>query len=186
MSMRPPVDKQRIDEFLRRLGAERPSGRIFLVGGTAMVHQGLRGRTLDVDLTLEPDDDMELLQSIRRLKDEMQVNVEIVSPGDFIPLPAGWHDRSPYVGRYGNLDVFYFDFYSIVLSKIARANERDVDDVVLLIQRGFVDLAQLDATVQATLPLLGTGRYFNIAPDVVAANYAAIRQRLRPDTGATP
>jgi hypothetical protein len=180
MSMRPPVDKPRIDDFLRRLGETHRAGRVFLVGGWALVYQGLRARTLDVDITIEADDADALMQGIRRLKDELQINVELTSPADFVPLPPGWHDRSRRGGRYDALDVYCFDFYSIALSKIVRANQRDVDDIVLLAQHGLIEVTALDGVVRDALPQLGTGHYFNIDPALVEANYAAIRQLIAP------
>lgn len=177
MSMRPPVDRQRIEDFITRLGKAQARGRIYLVGGTAVVYRGLRGRTLDIDIAVESDE-VPLLETIRRLKDELQVNVELVSPADFIPLPAGWENRSRFIGRFGELDAFYFDFDSIALTKIVRANERDLDDLVLLAKDGLVQLDALEQEVAAMLPQLGTGRYFNVDPAAVARNFAVIRQRI--------
>jgi hypothetical protein len=54
---------------------------------------------------------------------------------DFIPLPAGWCERSVYVGRYPPLDVFHFDLYSMALSKI----ERDFQDVATLVRGRWLD-----------------------------------------------
>ena len=112
MSMRPEVDQNRIEGFLLRLGQEHQPGRLFLVGSSALVHKGLRARMVEVDIAIEADDAGTLFDAVRRLKDEMQINVELASPGDFVPLPAGWHERSLWVGRYDALDVFYFDFYA--------------------------------------------------------------------------
>lgn len=41
MSMRPSVDRDRIEQFLSRLGsATQHDARIYLVGGSALVHAG--------------------------------------------------------------------------------------------------------------------------------------------------
>lgn len=175
--MRPPVDRRRIEDFLTRLGKSQMSGRIYLVGGTAVVYRGLRVRTLDIDIAIESGE-AQLLEAVRRLKDELQVNVELASPEDFIPLPPGWEGRARFIGRFGNLDVFYFDFDSIALTKIVRANERDLDDLVLLAREGLVQLQALEQEVAAMLPQLGTGRYFNVDPAAVARNFEAVRQRI--------
>jgi len=47
--------------------------------------------------------------------------------------------------------VFYFDFYSIALSKIQRGSTRDINDVRLLLQQGYIDLQGLDEAYQAVL-----------------------------------
>ena len=82
----------------------------------------------------------------------MKVNVEFASPGEFIPLPKEWESHARYVGRYGTIDVFYFDFYSIALSKIQRGNTRDINDVKLLIQQGIITLPELDIAYHEILP----------------------------------
>ncbi|HEX6796798.1 MAG TPA: DUF6036 family nucleotidyltransferase [Ktedonobacterales bacterium] len=146
-------------------------------GGTAIVYRGLRGRTLGIDIAVDSDE-TRLLEAVRRLKDELQVNVELASPADFIPLPSDWENRAQFIGRFGTLDVFYFDFDSIALTKIVRANERDLDDLVLLAREGLVHLQALEQEVAAMLPQLGSGRYFNVDPAAVAHNFAAVRQRI--------
>ena len=52
--MRQRVDQQRIELFLQQLGRQfTKPGRVYLVGGTIMVYEGLRQQTLDIDLALE-------------------------------------------------------------------------------------------------------------------------------------
>lgn len=116
MSSRPPVDHNRIEMFLQKLGQRfRQPGRDYLVGGTTMVFESFRQQTLDIDLTFELDatHHASFVRSIRELKDELGANVEEVSPGDFIPLPKGHAERSQFIDRYGQLEVFHFDLYSI-------------------------------------------------------------------------
>jgi hypothetical protein len=158
MSQRASVDRARIAGFLRALGASfRGSGRLYLVGGTTVVYENLRPQTLDVDVTIEasPDDEGRLLRAIRELKDSMSINVEQVSPADFIPLPAGYGERSPFIGRFGGLDVFHFDLYSTALSKIERGTEQDFADVVALLQSGRIEWMQLDGYFREILPQMG-------------------------------
>lgn len=60
--------------------------RVPFVGGTTAVLIGWRGTTIDVDLVMRPEDDG-LLRAIPALKEELQINVELASPADFIPIP---------------------------------------------------------------------------------------------------
>lgn len=177
MSMRPPVDRPAIERFLKRLGrmVHHP-GRIYLVGGAALVHHQVRGpraTTLDIDLSFEASNEQEIESAIQRLKTELDLNVERASPGDFIPLPASWQDHAHYIGRYGALEVFYFDYYSQALSKIERSTERDLQDVELLARQGWITRAGLDAAYQEVLPQMGHGRYFNRDASRFARQYAA-------------
>ncbi len=158
MSQRPPVNRKRILEFLQRLGERyRGSGRLWLVGGTTVVFEELRAQTLDIDVTfeVEPKDESQLLQVIRELKESLSINVEQASPADFIPLPTGWRDRSKFVGRFGNLDVFHFDLYSTVLSKIERGNEQDFADSLALLERNEIEWNTLKMYFDEVLPQFG-------------------------------
>jgi hypothetical protein len=120
--------------------------RLYLVGGTTMVFEGLRDQSIDIDIAFEVDSSYhgEFVQAIRKLKDELYVNVEESSPSDFIPLPRGANERAIFVGRFGQLDVFHFDYYSIALSKIARGTQEDFSDVLSLLQSRRMELPMLE------------------------------------------
>lgn len=170
MSMRQDVDLQSIERFLQELGRMvYTSGRIYLSDGTAMVHGQVRGvgaSTADIDLKLDVADENEVESAIRQLKTRLGINVELASPADFIPLPVAWERMSKFVGRYGSLDVFYFDYVTLALAKIDRASARDIVDVELLAQNGLIQQTELEAALNEILPQLGHGRYFNIDPQV--------------------
>jgi Nucleotidyltransferase of unknown function (DUF6036) len=105
----------------------------------------------------------------------LDINVEFASPRDFIPLPASWHERSIYIGRYGPLDVFHFDLYSMALSKIERGTERDFQDVVALVQSGRIDPAELDAAFHEIVPRIATEGMAGMDPAVFAEHYRYAR-----------
>ncbi len=159
MSTRPPVDRQRIEQFLQRLGERfRKPARVFLVGGTTMVFEGFRAQSLDIDLTFEvaPADHGALIQTIRDLKDQLALNVEEVSPGDFIPLATGYRERAVFIARYGQIDVYHFDFYATALSKIARGTEEDFNDALALLRARRIDLARLEKYFEEIRPRVST------------------------------
>ena len=182
MSMRPNVDRQTIERFLKELGRHfRQEGRLYLVGGAALVHAGIRpgtsATTQDIDLEVGSGD---MYQIINQLKQQLNMNVEFASPGDFIPLPHNWENLSRYVGRYGSIDVFYFDFYSIALSKIERGSARDLQDVALLLQQQVITLPELDSASQEVADQMGKGNYKRLDRDAFLKQYQAIRQHLQP------
>ena len=157
MSSRPPATRERIVEFLHALGDRfNKPGRIYLVGGTTIVMEGLRKQSVDVDLTYQIDDNDHdtFLKTIRELKDQLNINIEEASPGDFIPLPSGSSDRAIYVGRFGQLDVYHFDLYSTVLSKIARGSEEDFSDAMGLVRMKRIELSVLEKYFDEIRPRL--------------------------------
>jgi hypothetical protein len=92
--VRPLAGADRIHALLQALGREasEPTAA-YLTGGATAVLLGWRETTIDVDLRFEPERD-ELLRAVSRLKDELQINVELASPADFIPVPDGVESRA--------------------------------------------------------------------------------------------
>ncbi len=178
MSTRLPVDRQRIELFLKKLGDRfRRPGRVYLVGGTTMVLEGFRRQSLDIDITYEvsPDDHTAFIQAIRMLKDELGINVEESSPGDFIPLPSGYRERSRFVARYGQLDVFHFDLYSTALSKIERGTAEDFSDIVALLQSGQIEMTILETCFAEILPHFATAS-LKRDPDEFQKKFATLKR----------
>ena len=152
--MRELADEERIRRLLRALGEAAPNeGECDLTGGATAVLLGWRATTLDVDIALDPEQD-EVLRAIPRLKEELSVNVELASPGDFIPLPEGWRERSLPVERSGRLNFRHFDLYSQALAKLERGHEQDVGDVRELLRRGLVEPDRLRALFDEIEPEL--------------------------------
>ncbi len=110
-----------------------------------MVYEGLRQQTLEIDISFEVDDRdrSAFVEAVCDLKEQLSLKIEEASPADFIPLPSGYRSRSPFIGRYGQLEVFHFDLYSTALSKIERGTESDFDDVLSLLRSGRIELAAL-------------------------------------------
>ncbi|MBV9615974.1 MAG: hypothetical protein JO031_11015 [Ktedonobacteraceae bacterium] len=56
MSMQQRVGRQDIERFLTEVGRTRQPGRLYLTGGAALVHRGIRpGQTLDIDIQITID-----------------------------------------------------------------------------------------------------------------------------------
>ena len=91
--MRALAGGDRIRRFMQALAAEaREDARVYFTGGATAVLSGWRDSTIDVDLKLVPEQDA-LLRAIPALKESLELNVELASPADFIPVPPGWEDR---------------------------------------------------------------------------------------------
>ena len=109
-----------------------------------------------------------MLRALPRLKDELRLNVELASPGDFIPLPSGWQERSPFVGREGRVTARHFDLYSQALAKVARNHELDRVDVRELLARAYVEPDAVRACFEEIEPQLY--RFPAVEPHAFRAN----------------
>lgn len=141
--MRADADAGRIRSLAVALAQHAPAGtRLYLTGGATAVLEGWRESTVDVDVRIEPESDR-VLRAISDLKEELDINIELASPADFLPELPGWRERSRFRFREGALDVFDFDFYSQALSKIERGFDLDTRDVGAMLEAGLVDPQRL-------------------------------------------
>ena len=141
--MRRPLDEKRLRAFLHALGAEADADlQIYLTGGATAVLYGWRASTIDVDLKMEPERDS-VFRAIPRLKEELQLNVELASPDHFIPELPGWRERSPFIAREGRVSFHHYDLYAQALAKIERGHERDLADVGEMLERNLIQASEL-------------------------------------------
>lgn len=141
--MRQQVTHQRLSKFMEALGrATAAPARVYLVGGATAVLLGWRDSTIDIDLKILPEND-EILRSLPRLKESLQLNVELASPDDFIPELPGWQERSRFIEQRGKVTFLHYDFYAQALAKIERGHSTDVQDVDEMIRAGLVEPGRL-------------------------------------------
>ncbi len=140
-----------------------------------MLYQQLKGLTKDVDLStrLPPSAQDRFGEVVRRLGRELNMAIEMVSPAEFIPLPAGAEGRHRYLGRQGSLEIYAFDPVSTALAKIARGRAGDYADVRALVEAGQLDGARLTAALEEILPRVAAGEALKTTPDAFRANMAA-------------
>ena len=131
-------------------GAREPS-RIYFTGGTTALLYGWRESTVDVDLRFDPERD-ELFRLVSDLKDELDINIELASPPDFIPEVPGWQDRSIFITSKGKLDFYHFDPCSQALAKAERGHDQDLNDVDSMFKDGLIETGKLASLFDAIEP----------------------------------
>jgi hypothetical protein len=137
--MREIADFDRIRRFMRAFGAAADiTTRVYFTGGATAVLMGWRASTIDVDIKIEPDSDA-MFRAIPHIKETLQINVELASPVDFIPVRPGWQDRSPFIAQEGRASFHHFELYAQALAKIERGHQQDLADVREMLSRGLID-----------------------------------------------
>ena len=165
--MRAASDAKKIERLMRGLGRlARGPGRVYLVGGASAVIIGWRPTTIDADLKFDPEPEG-VFEAIAKLKAELDMNVELAAPDDFIPPLPGWKERSPFIIRHGPVDFFHYDFYAQALAKIERGHATDLEDARQMTLRGLIDVADLARRFDAIVPDIV--RYPAIDPDAFRA-----------------
>jgi hypothetical protein len=163
--MRSNVDPQKIEQLMEALGKEaRSSGCIYFTGGASALLIGWRNSTVDIDIRIDPEP-LGIFQAIAKLKQELNINIELASPQDFLPSLPQWRDRSVFIGKRGQVSFYHYDFTSQALSKLSRGFDRDIKDVEAMYKHKLFSLHDLKNCFEAIAPELI--RFPSLNPDAL-------------------
>src|SRR5512140_2978268 len=97
---------------MAELGARVGSpGRIYLTGGASALLVGWRSSTVDVDIKLDPEP-AGVFEAIAQLKNELDINIELAAPDQFLPPLPDWRESSRFIARHGRIEFYHYDFRS--------------------------------------------------------------------------
>ena len=152
--MRAETDLAKLQAFMVALGKQvRGAGRIYLTGGATALLHGWREMTIDVDLKPDPEPPG-LFEALAVLKDQLDINVKLASPDDFIPAIPGWRERSLFIAQHGGVKFFHYDPYGQTLAKLQRGHDRDARDVQAMLKSGLVRVDRLGEMFRQIEPQL--------------------------------
>lgn len=141
--MRSEADKAKIENFMVAVGKRvRGEGAIYFTGGATAVLHNWRSMTIDVDIKPDPEP-AGLFEALAVLKNELDINVELAAPDQFIPAVPGWRERSLFIAQHGAVKFFHYDFYGQSLSKLQRRHDRDIRDVEAMWKAGLIQVDRL-------------------------------------------
>jgi len=153
---------------MKELAASAParkSYRIYFVGGGTAVLAGWRPSTIDADLYADDD---AVFRDIQKIKERLDLNVELVRPEDFVPPLAGAADRHVFIEAIGKVGFYHYDPYSQLLSKVVRGFARDVHDAAQFVSSGMVDPERF-ADLVHRIPAKAYAKYPSLSRKAVLA-----------------
>jgi hypothetical protein len=175
--MRSNIDLQKIEQFMKALDKEaHSSGCIYFTGGASALLIGWRNSTVDIDIRLDPEPSG-IFQAIAKLKQELNINIELVSPQDFLPPLPEWRDRSVFIGKQGRISFYHYDFTAQALSKLSRGFDRDIKDIEAMYDRKLFSLSKLRDCFEAIAPELI--RFPALNPDVLRSRVDNFIERFK-------
>src|SRR3989338_306036 len=138
-----------LEQFLNLLADLDEELELYALGGTAMVLKGIKESTKDIDFITTKDK-----QVLRNLL--IQAGLKEKSSGipniwnfedirlDFIyddgqimgvPLTTNWKEDSKLIKQIGKIKLFRLNWLDIIITKIARAENRDYEDMITIIRK---------------------------------------------------
>jgi len=173
--MRPNVDSQKIERLMQALGREaQGSGCIYFTGGASALLIGWRSSTVDVDIRLDPEP-LGIFQAIAKIKQELNINIELASPQDFLPPLPRWRDRSVFIGKQGQISFYHYDFTAQALAKLSRGFDRDIKDIEAMYAQKLFSLNGLWNGFEAIEPELI--RFPSLNPDALRSRVEKFIER---------
>jgi hypothetical protein len=141
--MRQAVTVQTLHQFMNELAALSQSrGNVYFTGGATALLLGFREQTIAIDIKLDPEP-KGIFEAIAKLKNSLDLNVELASPDDFIPAAVDWRERSRHIASIGLLEFFHYDYSLQALAKLERGYSKDLDDVANFIASNHLSIEDL-------------------------------------------
>jgi len=142
-----------LDVLLNLLADLKEPLELFAIGGTAMVLNGIKDSTKDIDfLTIEKQEKIRKLFKLAGLKEESpnkicniwrlaKIRVDLFYDGFImgIPFPDDWRELSKKTKEVGQVKVYTLNWYDLIITKISRSEERDIEDIILILKSQKLD-----------------------------------------------
>ena len=130
---------------------------LYAIGGTAMLLKNIKETTKDIDfLTTENQEKISELFNLAGLKEKdtsklcniwYLENIRIdLFYDEFIfgiSLPNDWKEKSEHLKDVGKLKLYILNWLDIIITKIARNEQRDIDDAIGIIKAENINFKEL-------------------------------------------
>ena len=157
------LTRDHLTRLAGRLGAAvRNPGRLYWIGETSLVWEGVRRWTDEIELAADLDAaDRDAFDRAREAAArELGARIVDEHPRDVIPLPDGWRERSKPVSEApttGPLELLHFDPVAVAFRFLARGDEEDYTLILALLQNEWLEKGELDRQLEAVLPRFSFG-----------------------------
>ena len=131
------VDSNSLYEFLRELGDVLNSNcTLVAAGGTALTLHDIKHSTEDVDFVVVDGREEAIKEAICSINGPP---TDLFPAGMVFnnPLPPGYVSRAKDVGAFGVLTVMAMDPLDVIMTKIARAEGKDMEDIRACAAHGY-------------------------------------------------
>ncbi|NQU78952.1 hypothetical protein HQ545_04250 [Candidatus Woesearchaeota archaeon] len=151
------TDLPDLETFLQLIADLDEELELFAIGGTAMVLKGIKESTKDIDFLTDASYDkinrMFTMAGLAEKSRSQLVNIWYMKDvridifyGEFIlgiSLPDDWKELSEHVKTIGRLKLYILNWYDIIITKISRAEERDYQDILVIMKSQNIDFNKL-------------------------------------------
>ncbi|MEA3379050.1 MAG: nucleotidyltransferase [Nanoarchaeota archaeon] len=161
-----------LEIFLQLIADLDQELELFAIGGTAMVLKNIKESTKDIDFLTNAN-----YETISRLflaaglieksksklvniwfMKEIRVDIFYEEYILGISLPDDWKQLSEQIKTIGKIKLYILNWYDLIITKIARAEKRDYEDIMAIIKTQKVDFKKLKK------------RYYDISEEAIISD----------------
>lgn len=164
-----------LESFLQLIADLDREIELFAMGGTAMVLKNIKEATKDTDFLTASDyqtiNELFRLAGLREKDPSKLCNIWYLGDkridlfyDEFImgiTLQDDWKEMSEHIRDIGKLKLYILNWYDIIITKIARSEPRDIEDILTILKTQKIDFKALKK------------RYYKLAPVSLIADYDA-------------
>lgn len=139
-----PLDKSRLLDFLAVLDVElHRKITVVAVGGTAMTLLDLKHSTIDIDFNVLSVDHGDFNKALANLSHGFKVDIFIDGMIFSQALPADYLEKSVPITSFQHINLKALHPVDIVVTKIGRLNERDIQDIEACVKKSKLSKIQV-------------------------------------------
>lgn len=138
-------DYQQIVEFLKAIdeAIEEAVALYVIGGGSITLALDHLNRTEDIDVVGVGQNIIDLAGKQSELAKKYNVYIQKISEIGFT-APRDWRDRAKQINLgLSKLSIFCADIHDVILGKLARMQQKDVDDIMSLYEKNYLDIPYL-------------------------------------------
>jgi len=164
---------EELNRFLQLIADLDKKIELFAIGGTAMVLKNIKEATKDIDfLTTASYEDIKKWFNLAGLIEKSpskicniwylgNIRIDIFYDSFILgtPLPDDWKEISDHIRDIGKLKLYILNWYDIIITKIARSESRDIEDIIKIIKTQKINFNKLKK------------RYYILAPTSLISDY---------------
>ena len=146
--------------------------QMYALGGTALTILGIKPSTLDIDINIDSGKQYNYLckiferigftriGTIRWLTQEGLV-FDVFYGSNILgtELLPDCLEKSRFIKSFGLIELYTLSPYDIIISKLARGDERDFNDIKNILEKEKIDLKTLILRYQKTMEVSTVGQY---------------------------
>lgn len=138
--------------------------RIYALGGTALTILGIKNSTLDIDINLHSNKEYEYFiklfddigfkkAGLIRWISQEGIAFDLFHSSYILGtnLLSDCLEKSKYIKSFGNIELYTLSLEDIIISKLARGDVRDFDDIKRIFQKEDINVKELVERYRETM-----------------------------------